>query len=328
MQFFVSTQPPTEAQAAQLAAVMPPLAGQGLEPPHFHKTSWSAGHKLLASEDPDRTRHGWVPPEFVFTEDPAKQRNQAILQEMTPPWVRSDQRFVRVVRQVLTEEQCAALLQHANGKGFTPALINIGSELQQLEPTVRNCHSVVVDSPALAAWLFGVLQPYLPERLSDGSCLVELNERLHFLCYTPGQHLQKHQDGHHQRCVGHPKAGNTSRIAVQIHLHDVPKPCGGATTFFPGRPYSVKHQPEVGSALVFTQDLDYEGSFVREGIAYTLQVEVMYSQPVSVPVRTSSAIRQRIVPVARHRVTRSISCMTSPMGDYPSSPPVQIRVLA
>merc|ERR1712224_351219 len=85
-----------------------------------------------------------------------------------------------------------------------------------------------------------------------------------------------HQDGSYVRPHGHPNAGDRSRITVQLYLHDIPDAYGGATTFFPGMHYSVKHQPEAGSVLLFTQDLLHEGSLVKEGIKYTLRTEVMY----------------------------------------------------
>merc|ERR1712224_444746 len=67
--------------------------------------------------------------------------------------------------------------------------------------------------------------------------------------------FEEHFDGRYARPLGHPKAGDALRITVQVYLHDVPETHGGATTFFPRTDYSVRHQPEVGSVLLFTQDL-------------------------------------------------------------------------
>ncbi|CAE8604289.1 unnamed protein product, partial [Polarella glacialis] len=86
------------------------------------------------------------------------------------------------------------------------------------------------DSEELSTWLFQVLRPHLPEELC-GSRLVELNDRLRFLCYTPGQEFAVHMDGNYRRPPNHPRAGDCSRVTVQIYLHDVPAENGGATTF-------------------------------------------------------------------------------------------------
>eukprot|EP00415_Alexandrium_ostenfeldii_P000399 UN0399 len=145
-------------------------------------------------------------------------------------------------------------------------------------PEVRDGHRVIVDSKELADWLLELLRPHLPGELDTGRRLVELNERLRFLCYTPGQSFDAHFDGCYSRPKGHPRAGDSSQITVQLYLHDVPEANGGATTFFPGRASQVWHQPAAGSVLIFTQDLEHEGSILTAGLKYTLRTEVMYSK--------------------------------------------------
>lgn len=278
MALFKSTEPPSEAQAAELASVMPDLAGRALQPPCFHKTNWKVGQRFRSSDDPDRTLQPWAEPQFLRDQDPIEQQRKTHAEELTVPRSLPNQRFARVVRNVLDEDACAALLGHVNIKGFTPALLNIGFDCQQLAPEARDGHRIIVDSPQLATWLLEVLRPHLPDQLADGSHLVELNERMRFLCYTPGQYFTEHQDGCYCRPNNHPRKGDRSRITVQLYLHDVPETYGGATTFFPGHSYSVKHQPEAGSVLLFTQDLVHEGTLVEKGIKYTLRTEAMYSR--------------------------------------------------
>jgi len=279
--------PPTADEAAATVARMPGLAGRSLEAPRFHSTDWRVNQRFTAEDDPDRTRLPWRPPSFVRSRDPAQQ--EAVVEELrlpggAPTLPGFQQSFARVVRNVLDEEHCAELIASVNAKGFTPALLNIGGGCQQLVPAARDGHRVIVDSPELAEWLFGVLRPFLPEELEDGSRLTELNERLRFLCYTPGQEFPAHRDACFERYEGHPRAGDFSFVTVQLYLHDVPQAHGGATTFLvEGRP---SHQPEAGSVLLFSQDLLHEGSLVRKGIKYTLRTEVMYSRPgASVPTR-------------------------------------------
>jgi len=270
--------PPTCEESAALAAQMPTLAGCPLEAPLFVNTGWLVNQKFSMADDPDRTELPWSPPSFVGFRDPANQQTIAEDFEVgaDPRWDRSES-FARVVRHVLNEEDCAALVASVNTKGFTPALLNIGRGNQQLVPGARDGHRVIVDSPQFTDWLFQVLFPFLPARLADGSRLVGLNERCRFLCYTPGQQFPPHCDGCFERPRGHPNAGQFSYVTVQLYLHDVPHAHGGATTFMlPGKP---KHQPEAGSALIFSQDLMHEGSLVERGIKYTLRTEAMYSRP-------------------------------------------------
>jgi len=278
-----------------MAARMPKLAGRDLEAPCFHSTDWHVNQRFTAEDDPDRTRLPWRPPKFVRYTDPALQ--EAVGEELRLPEHISKtpgygQSFARVVRNVLGEEHCAELIASVNAKGFTPALLNIGGGNQQLVPGARDGHRVIVDSPELAEWLLAVLLPFLPDELEDGSRLAEMNERLRFLCYTPGQEFPAHCDGCFERWEGHPREGDFSFVTVQLYLHDVPPENGGATTFvMQGRP---RHQPEAGSVLLFTQDLRHEGSRVEGGIKYTLRTEVMYARPgVKVPVRAMRPARER-----------------------------------
>jgi len=262
--------PPDQAAAEALAESMPPLAGGGLPPPHFHETGWRPGQKFAESDDPDRMPFPWAPPSFLDEADAAEQATQTTVQELAVPIG-----FARSVYGALNQEQCAELLSTINDKGFTPALLNIGRGMQQLDTHVRDGHRVIVDSPEVANWLLEVLRPHLPERLGRLK-LVGLNERLRFLCYTPGQSFEEHQDGCYIRPRGHPQEGDRSQITVQLYLHDVPEENGGGTTFFPGKANQVAHQPVAGSVLLFTQNLPHEGSLVKAGLKYTVRTEVMY----------------------------------------------------
>jgi len=277
-----------------MAAQMPQLAGRGLEAPRFHSTRWHVHQRFTAEDDPDRTRLPWRPPKFVSYTDPASQK--AVAEELRLPKDLDavpgyGQSFARVVRNVLSAAHCAELIASANVKGFTPALLNIGGGRQQLVPGARDGHRVIVDNLELADWLLGVFLPFLPKELEDGSRLSEMNERLRFLCYTPGQEFPAHRDACFERWEGHPHAGDFSFVTVQLYLHDVPRANGGATTFvMAGRP---SHQPEAGSVLLFTQDLLHEGSLVERGIKYTLRTEVMHSRPgAKVPLRTGRSAPQ------------------------------------
>merc|ERR1712217_734909 len=121
--------------------------------------------------------------------------------------------------------------------------------------------------------------PHLPSE-RGGKMLVDLNERCRFLCYTPGQYFEPHQDGHYKRPAGHPNAGDGSEITVQLYLHDVPPEHGGATTFLTdAEEKALACQPVAGSVLLFSQDLLHEGSTLEAGLKYTLRTEAMYRHP-------------------------------------------------
>lgn len=271
---YSSTRPPSPQEASALAAVMPGLAGKPLEAPLFFNTSWKPGQKFKEEDDPDRTALPWEAPDFLGDVDPHARARTVTVEELPVPDKKIS--FARVLRGVLTEEECASLLSRINGKGFTPALLNVGHGMQVLAPYVRDGHRIVVDCPVLTEWLLDVLCPHLPATMY-GSSLEGLNERCRFLCYTPGQRFEAHTDGCYRRPKGHPKEDDISTVTVQLYLHDVPASHGGATTFFPKTSSEVGHQPEAGSVLLFTQDLLHEGSLVTSGVKFTLRTEAMYT---------------------------------------------------
>jgi len=269
---FLSTSPPSPAESGQLAEGLL-LNGLQLMAPHFVDMGWRNGQQFTELDDPDRMQETWAAPAFV-----KQPPSETWVEELRiPENVARRGSFARVVHGVLTEEQCAELLSSVNQKGFTPALLNIGRGRQKLEHYVRNGHRAIVDSPELSLWLLEALRDHLPADFMGGEKLVELNERCRVLCYTPGQEFASHFDGNYRR-----PNGDSSRITVQLYLHDVPEENGGATTFHFGRSGSLPCQPKAGSVLVFTQDLEHEGSLLKKGLKYTLRTEAMYRRDRSI----------------------------------------------
>eukprot|EP00746_Dinoflagellata_sp_MGD_P076060 gnl/MRDRNA2_/MRDRNA2_30592_c0_seq1.p1 gnl/MRDRNA2_/MRDRNA2_30592_c0~~gnl/MRDRNA2_/MRDRNA2_30592_c0_seq1.p1 ORF type:complete len:254 (+),score=26.02 gnl/MRDRNA2_/MRDRNA2_30592_c0_seq1:91-852(+) len=166
-------------QVTNLSLRIPSLAGEPLEPPQFLKTKWKPWQTFSESEDPDRIRLPWELPGFVLSKDPLVQHAQTTVEELQlpiakPPEVRerwsSDCEFARVIRKVLSEEDCQELIGLVNDRKFTPALLNIGEGWQQFRPEIRDGARVIVDSPELAAWLFEVLRPYSSRNIFHSSC--------------------------------------------------------------------------------------------------------------------------------------------------------------
>jgi len=254
------------------------LAGRPLKPPRVHPTGWREFQKFSVDDDPDRTREPWEAPGFARDLVAAARRAQeTTVEELKLPRYQcaGPNSFARVVHGVLNEEECEALLGAVNQKGFTPALLNIGQGYQQLRTQARDGLRVVVDNTELTDWLLAALAPHLPAEVGAWE-LVDLNERLRFLCYTPGMEFKAHVDGEYERLAGQHAAGSKSKITVQLYLHSLPKAFGGATTFFPGSGDDLPCQPLVGSVLLFTQDLEHAGSLVTGGLKYTMRTEAMY----------------------------------------------------
>merc|ERR1719362_626774 len=160
------------------------LAGRPLKPPRVHPTGWREFQKFSVDDDPDRTREPWEAPAFALDRVAAARRAQkTIVEELKLPRYQcaGPNSFARIVHGVLDEEQCDALLAAVNHKGFTPALLNIGDGHQQLRTHARDGLRVIADNTQLADWLLVALSPHLPAEVGQWE-LVDLNERLRFLC--------------------------------------------------------------------------------------------------------------------------------------------------
>jgi hypothetical protein len=172
-------------------------------------------------------------------------------------------------------------------KGFTPALVNMGS-YQEFRPNYRDGWRVIVDCQELGDWLFAVLRPHLPDKLDAADILAAngqdtisgINKRMRVLLYTPGQQFKPHSDGQYSPGKFSSKFGTHSRITVQLYLNDVQEAQGGATALLKGHKMEqadIQCQPTAGTVLLFTQELRHEGCVVHSGIKYTVRTEVMFT---------------------------------------------------
>ncbi|KAI1464073.1 uncharacterized protein F4812DRAFT_444405 [Daldinia caldariorum] len=237
--------------------------------------------------------------------------------------------FAMVIDNLLTPDECAALLASAGSDWET---LNIGDSW-------RECKRIRPVSPAWANALSKRLASYLPEEvksLRKGDVLSEsiagqnlkanqgakktvwklkgANERLTFLHYQPGDHFQPHCDSLYS-----PKTGGKSFLTCQIYLSDMPEEdqagdaSGGETRFWPSREGKRKKnrskdqdgeteqeekedcfldvKPKMGRALVFQQRmLWHSGQEVKRGEKFTVRLDLMYEHHFEKPTDVSSGV--------------------------------------
>jgi prolyl 4-hydroxylase len=230
------------------------LDGRPLEPPRL----------LLRGEE---DAFAVAPPSFVRHKDPLRQQKQVRLEEVALPSGASladdddlGVSFARIIHNVLEPSECAEMLSEANKYGFAP---------------LGNRFRCMLDCPELAAYLLEVMRPHLPLNLCHGrESLDEMNSRLRFTCYLPGQEFTTHVDTFYTQPSRHSKEGNVSRATVLLYLNDVPEVNGGGTAFV-GK-HRISCQPRGGSVLVFTQDLLHEGLRLNAGLKYFVRTELMF----------------------------------------------------
>jgi len=179
-------------------------------------------------------------------------------------FIDTEQPLVWTIGDVLSAEECAAVIDRMSGVGYEEAPINT-SRGPRIVRDHRNNTRAVFDDPKYAALLFERVRHRLPERIFEWR-LLGLNERFRGYRYEPGQYFARHYDGAFKR---HSK--ERSFITFMVYLNEGFG--GGETAFRHGKPTIV---PRTGQVLCFQHKLLHEGCPVTSGTKYVLRSDVMY----------------------------------------------------
>ena len=166
----------------------------------------------------------------------------------------------------LSADKCTELIEMSESMGYSEAPITTGSGFE-MRKDIRNNTRVMFDDRELAESLWDGLREFMPDPFGDRHP-VELNERLRFYRYTPGQKFAPHVDGYFRR-----ENGEKSRFTFMVYLND--DFSNGGTRFL--EPMSHTVRPRTGKALVFYHHQVHEGQIVLDGTKYVLRTDVMYS---------------------------------------------------
>lgn len=186
-------------------------------------------------------------------------------------------------QSILTPQECQAMIDRSESIGYDVALVNMGPTGQGVRvPGYRDGHRCIIDDKVFAAELWKRIEAYLPLEYENRP-RIELNERLRFLKYGPGDQFQPHMDGEYHRTDG---SGHVTKITIQFYLNDA---CtGGATSFLSEKdfradrgkePEKLEVNPKPGQILIFQHDLVHEGSKVTEGVKYVVRSDILYGRP-------------------------------------------------
>jgi len=198
--------------------------------------------------------------------------------QINVPYEHSKDRWVYVVKNVLTKDECNDLIKITENIGYEDALVNIGGGRQQKLTDIRNHKRTMIDSFDLAEHLYQRIKGFIPEMFNARKRL-SFNERLRFLKYFKGEYFAPHFDGTYIR-----KNGERSQITILLYLNDGYK--GGCTTFlnpiaFTGDYTADDMYPikiEAGMVLMFEHAILHEGSILEAGIKYCMRTDVMFSK--------------------------------------------------
>lgn len=176
--------------------------------------------------------------------------------------------YLQTLKGVLTAEECAKIIEIAEGIGFVPASIYTDVTGKEHFSDTRKSSRCIVDSPEFVKRLWTRLAPYVPPVWKSATC-VGLNERLRILRYDPGDEFKPHSDGAYAA-----PSGAISKITVLIYLNTGYR--GGYTHFVQTDGGWIAIEPHVGSVAMQDQALVHGVPPLEEGRKYAIRTEVMY----------------------------------------------------
>lgn len=175
-----------------------------------------------------------------------------------------------IVRDFLTPEECAALVDKSESIGFGESTVETGGGARVANTGVRNNGHATWFDQAEADALFDKARRFLPDDV-EGMPIARLHDRLRFYRYQPGQTLKKHWDGHME------SPGQRSFLTFMVYLNE--GCAGGETIFYKGEgEVWVRVTPAIGTLLVFDHDILHEGAPVTDGVKYVLRSDLMFSK--------------------------------------------------
>jgi len=175
--------------------------------------------------------------------------------------------FIHLFPEILSPEECRALIDLSEALGFESAQIHgalDGPHGFRARADRDNTRSAIED-PTIAALVWSRVATKLPpwkNRTPTG-----INERLRFYRYELGQSFPAHTDGYHE------DANQRSELTLLLYLNSDFE--GGETVFTDS---GNALQPATGSALIFPHDLWHEGRPLKSGRKYVVRTDVMFDR--------------------------------------------------
>jgi hypothetical protein len=193
--------------------------------------------------------------------------------------------------EVLSPEECIALIARVEAKGFEPLPV-------QYDKQYRNNVRVKLEDPELLHALLGQVLKHVPHvlnvdkdtktlhthRLLHGKWQVAgLDPVLRFYRYDKGGVFEQHEDfSDHVDALRH-----RGMVTLFIYLNDVPHANGGSTDFFvhDGQRFveNLSVQPQAGKAVCFHQRLTHRGAPLLQGHKYCVRTNILYKRLNDVP---------------------------------------------
>lgn len=183
--------------------------------------------------------------------------------------------FFKHVKNVLTPQECAILVDRGRSAGFEQAKVNHYGEQQTMLSVRNNDRFEFVDAELairLEQSVRGALGEDFPSEFAQRA-FAGAGDHFRMYRYVPGQFFKPHKDGSFD-------AGSSeSEITALFYLNDAD---GGETVLMPYGPGQawahILVQPRRGDLLLFEHNCWHEGRPVASGEKLVLRTDFFYAK--------------------------------------------------
>lgn len=186
---------------------------------------------------------------------------------------------VWTVANLLTPEECQALIQKGEELGFAAATVRMRGGPQMLTGVRNNDRAEWTDAD-YAKTLWERVRSLVPSEI-DGRVATGLFDHLRFYRYDVGQRFKRHIDG----SVTTDDKTQKSRLTFLLYLNEGYE--GGETIFDESSAATDRVSenaalplvivPQTGMGLFFVHERKHEGAELVNGRKYVLRTDVLYS---------------------------------------------------
>jgi prolyl 4-hydroxylase len=200
-----------------------------------------------------------------------------VLNPTSPPAIFSDDvkvvpGFLRGIPNVLSSEECQAIIDLCENKGFSPASFYTDKDGVEHYSDIRKSQRLLIDSAPFTQTLWNRIQHHVPTQWNTDEEVIGLNERLRILKYLPGDEFKPHVDGNYIS-----PEGQLSRLTLLVYLNEGYE--GGFTHYYTHDGLWIGIPPQSGMVVLQDQNLYHTVPPLEKGCKYAIRTDVMARIP-------------------------------------------------
>jgi hypothetical protein len=180
-------------------------------------------------------------------------------------------KYVQIIENVFTKEECEDLIKISEEKGFETAGFYVdkyGKEHFFLNK--RKSNRCIINDTSLADKILYRIKNLIPREYNNRK-LHSVNYKLKFLKYNIGDYFTRHHDGNYIS-----ENGSKSQITILIYLNNDYE--GAYTTFFKNSEdfNGCIIKPSIGMVCLMDQKIEHEVNALISGTKYVIRTDLMY----------------------------------------------------